>query len=125
MIETNLYVMFKLKKGGKLVTDWCLPKEQFRSFRGKQVVLRFDLPKDEVTAKKNETCCIKDRLDFEVYVDFEDKSNEQKLNNTFTNSVVDWYLGKDHVTGFKNHKYHGIPISDIWLNPKIIDSITL
>lgn len=123
MVETNLYVMFKVKKGRKLVTDWCLPKEQFRSFRGKQVILKFDQPIDENSAKKNEICCIKDCLDFEVFVDFDDKSDVQTINSTFKNSVVEWYLGKDHITGFKNHKYHGIPISDIWLNPNIIDDI--
>lgn len=121
MIETNLYVMFKVKKGEKMVSDWCVPKEQFRSFRGKQIVLRFDQPQDEINSKKYETCCIKSCVDFEVFVDFDDnKSNVQTLNNTFTNSVVDWYLGKYHITGFKNYKYNGIPISDTWLNPNII-----
>lgn len=126
MVETNLYVMFKVKKGGKMATNWCVPKEQFRTFRGKQVVLRFDQPQNEINAKKYETCCIKDCLNFKVFVDFDNQTSVQALqtfDNTFTNSVVDWYLGKHHITGFKNYKYNGIPISDTWLNPTIIDRL--
>jgi len=127
MVETNLYVMFKVKKGEQMVTDWCVPKEQFHSFRGKQVVLRFDPPQDEINAKKLETCCIKECLNFEVFLDFEEKSivQPQLHNSVFTNSVVDWYLGKYHITGFKNYKYNGVPISDTWLNPNIIDHMIL
>lgn len=124
MVETNLYVMFKVKKGKKMVTDWCVPKEQFRSFRGKQVTLRFDPLLDEIKTKKCESCCTKENyLDFEVYVD--DKSNVEKLNSAFSKNVVDWYLGKYHITGFKNYKYNGIPISDTWLNPNIIDRLVI
>lgn len=126
MVETNLYVMFKVKKGEKMMTDWCVPKEQFRTFRGKQVILRFNPLQDEIKAKKCESCCIKaDYHNFEVFVDMDDQSNVEKLNSTFSNNVVDWYLGKYHITGFKNYKYNGIPISDTWLNPNIIDRLVI
>lgn len=122
MIETNLYVMFKVKEGKQMATDWCVPKEQFRCLRGKQATLRFDMPPlDEINAKKIETCCINDCLNFEVFVDLDNEQIVQKKKNVFTNSVVDWYLGKYHISGFKNFKYNGIPISDTWLNPNIID----
>lgn len=122
-IETNLYIMFKVKKGENMATNWCIPKEQFRSFRGKQVILKFDPPQDETNC---ESCCNKKSLDFKVYVDLEDMApNVQILNRKLTNSVVDWYLGKNHVSGFKNYKYMGIPISDTWLNPNIIDRVIL
>lgn len=119
MVEANLYVMFKVKKGEKMVTDWCVPKEQFRSFRGKQVILKFDQPQDEI---KYETCCNENRLNFDVFVDLEDQNSHVKtIDNKFRNSVVDWYLGKYHIAGFKNYKFNGIPISDTWLNPSIMD----
>lgn len=124
MVEANLYVMFKVKKGEKMVTDWCVPKEQFRSFRGKQVILTFEQSLDEINAHKYETCCIENRLNFEVFVDVEDQnSHEQTNDRKFRNCVVDWYLGKYHITGFKNYKFNGIPISDTWLNPSIMDHI--
>lgn len=121
MIEANLYVMFKVKKGEQMVTDWCVPKEQFHNFRGKQIVLRFD-PQDNADGKKFETCG-RDCLNFEVFVDLDNNPAVQIHNDTFTDNVVDWYLGKYHITGFKNYKYNGIPISDTWLNPNIIDRI--
>lgn len=123
MVETNLYVMFKVKKGEKMITDWCLPKEQFRCFRGKQIILRFDPPENEINAQQFKMCN-KDCLNFEVFADLDD-SAEQTHNNNFTNNVVDWYIGKHFITGFKNYKYNGVPISDTWLNPNIINNMVL
>lgn len=126
MIETNLYVMFKVKKGECMATDWCVPKEQFRSFRGKQVILRFDSFQDDTNMKKCDINCKKENLDFKVFLDLDNIEPNMKMsNNKFKNCVVDWYLGKYHVTGFRNFKYNGIPISDTWLNPNIIDQMIL
>ncbi|VVC41299.1 Mad1/Cdc20-bound-Mad2 binding protein [Cinara cedri] len=125
MVETNLYVMFKVKPGAQMTTNWWIPKEKFRIFRGKQVVLRFQQSIDDESIKKYETCCFQDCLDFEVFVDLDDKSSVKKQTNTLTESVVDWYVSKSYVTGFKNYKFNGIPISDTWLNPNIINSMVL
>lgn len=103
-----------------MATDWCVPKEQFRILRGKQVILRFDQLQEEINAKKYETCCIKDRLGFEVFIDLDEKPLIQIPDIKYANNVVDWYLGKHHVTGFKNFQYNGIPISDTLLNPNCI-----
>lgn len=117
MVEANLYVMFKVKKGARMNSDWCIPKEQFRSFRGKQVVFKFDSPQNETETK---SCCYEKCLNFEVHVDIESCASSVKPIEKLKNNVVDWYLGKYHITGFKNYKYNGIPISDTWLNPKLL-----
>jgi len=117
MVEANLYVMFKVKKGQKMRTNWCIPKERFHCLRGKQVVFKFDLPQDEVETK---SCCFQKCLNFEVYVDIEECVSNTKPIDDGTFQNVDWYLGKYYVTGFKNYKYNGIPISDTWLNPKLL-----
>lgn len=119
-VETNLYVMFKVKPGTQMATNWCVPKEKFRSFRGKQVVLRFQQSLDD---KKYETC-FQNCVNFKVFVDL-DKSSVKSQIDKFTNNFVDWYVAKYHVTGFKNDKFNGIPISDTWLNPDIIDRMVL
>lgn len=126
MVETNLFVMFKVKKGQKLVTNWCLPKEQFRSFRGKQITLRFDPPENKINEQQFETCN-SDCVNFEVFIDLDNAAalTLNNNNNNLTNNVVDWYIGKHFVTGFKNYKYNGIPISDTWLNPNIFNSMNL
>lgn len=124
-VETNLYVMFKVKPGAQMATNWCVPKEKFQSFRGKQVVLRFEQSLEDKNDKKYETCCYQNCLDFEVFVDLNDKSNVKRQTGTLTESVVDWYIAKYYVTGFKNYKINGIPISDTWLNPNIIDHMIL
>lgn len=120
MIEANLYVMFKVRKGEKMNTNWCIPKERFHLLRGNQVVFTFDLPQDD---RKTKSCCFQGFSDFEVFVDIEEGvSNIVKPvnNSVFKNNVVDWYLAKYHITGFKNYKFNGIPISDTWLNPKLL-----
>ncbi|XP_050529914.1 uncharacterized protein LOC126899259 [Daktulosphaira vitifoliae] len=118
MIETNLYVMFKVKKGKTMVTDWCMPKEKFHCLRGKQIMLRFNSFLDEASSKENNKCCSVDCYeDIQLIVDL----NDEKNNDNLLSNCVDWYLGKHHVTGFKNYKFNGIPISDTWLNPNIIE----
>ncbi|XP_050435028.1 uncharacterized protein LOC126842186 isoform X2 [Adelges cooleyi] len=130
MVETNLYVMFKVKKGETMVSDWCVPKEQFRCLRGKQVMLRFDALSTVSDSNSKENCrlrCSKDCLVDEIplIVDMaDDKLGPRHIvdDDAYKDSCcVDWYLGKHHVTGFKNYKYNGVPISDTWLNPNIID----
>jgi len=119
MIEANLYVMFKVKKGEKMKTNWCIPKERFHLLRGNQVVFTFDLPQDV----KTKSCCYQEISNFEVFVDIDEGVTKMKPANNdsvFKNNVVEWYLGKYYITGFKNYKFNGIPITDTWLNPKLL-----
>lgn len=115
--------MFKVKEGRKIINDWCIPKEHFRSFRGKQVFLKFDQPLNVINTKKYESNCVHDCLDFNIFVDLDKSKNDKSINTMKKN--VDWYLGKHFISGFKNYKFNGIPISDIWLNPQIIDQMVL
>lgn len=113
--------MFKVKPGAKMATNWCVPKEKFQSFRGNQVTLRFE----DKNNKKKETCCFQNCQDFDVFVDLNDKSNVTIQTGAFKERVVDWYIAKYYVTGFKNYKFNGIPISDTWLNPNMIDRVVI
>lgn len=117
--------MFKVKEGQKIINDWCVPKEHFHTFRGKQVILKFDQPVNVMNNQKYESYCVHDCLDFNIFVDLDKETNDQPTYNNKMKNKVDWYLGKYFISGFKNYKFNGIPISDIWLNPQIIDKMVL